>query len=130
MQGILLANLASDLILGEAKGFYPTPQYADEDGRKFYGPRPEQCDDWARLDNTQQAGRPVLHLVRCGAAHVSSSRPSRRRRRRRRRRPRHRRHRRHRRCRPFSGVGVGRGDRAGPSRHCEVGNALAQVQQE
>ena len=57
----------------------------------------------------------------CGAAHVSSRRPSRRR-----RRPRHRRHRCHRRCRPFSGVGVGRGDRARPSRHCEVGNALAQ----
>ena len=61
----------------------------------------------------------------CGAAHVSSRRPSRRR-----RRPRHRHHRCHRRCRPFSGVGVGRGDRARPSRHCEVGNALAQVQQE
>ena len=61
--------------------------------------------------------------VRRGA----SRRPSRRRR----RRPRHHRHRCHRRCRPFfslSGVrvGVGRGDRARPSRHCEVGNELAQ----
>jgi len=58
--------------------------------------------------------------VRRGASRRPSRRPSRRRR-----------HRCHRRCRPFSrcqgsGVGVGRGDRARPSRHCEVGNELAQ----